>query len=125
MNTPHNPDFLTPEQVGVSEGWRLLVKGEIRPADCEFWARSYKDWLPADSGKPTHSEYTYRTRAHLPESQPAGRADYDRIKRVVIDWNNKWIRPGDRFDENSALIHKLITALVDELLNQPEPKEAK
>jgi len=67
----HNPENLTPEQVG--EGWRPLVVGEQIHEGCEckpMWDRT--SWHP---GLDTHfkagvwSPITYRTRAPLPAAK--------------------------------------------------------
>lgn len=43
---PHNPDGLTPEQVGVDKGWRLLEEGELYDGPClhelECWCENTK-----------------------------------------------------------------------------------
>lgn len=65
-NEYHNPDNVKPEQIG--EGWRLCLKSEIEnpPKDAEFW--DSKEWVErAYSGHPLHSDYSYRTRAPLPQ----------------------------------------------------------
>lgn len=71
----HNPENLTPEQVGIAEGWRLQVKGEERTDATQFW--------DDDVGPPHFSNVgknrcgnamcrrtTYRTKAPLPAPKP-------------------------------------------------------
>lgn len=70
----HNPDNLTPEQVGVSDGWRLLSKEENSISyrmqakitiDIQRWSSSELAW--DDSSWSGDEElFTYRTR------KPAG-----------------------------------------------------
>lgn len=63
-NNLHNPDFLTPEQVEVNEGWRLLDKNEIRESapflkEIQMWADGYwdsTDWMG------DQKDFTYRTK---------------------------------------------------------------
>lgn len=68
----HNPDNLTPEQVGVKDGWRLLVRDEFINADDNWWNRDYGWWQATvlGLGKPMHG--TYRTKRPLPQ-QPTGK----------------------------------------------------
>lgn len=74
MSTPHNPDSLTPEQVGAPE-WRLLDEDEIiascdmpnHKVTCDAWL---KHWVSGWGGG--HKEKTYRTklsRAKLREAR--------------------------------------------------------
>lgn len=61
---PHNPDNLTREQVGVSEGWRLLDEDElndhrISSSDIERWMVNSRSWSGGYSGGSESS--TYRT----------------------------------------------------------------
>lgn len=61
---PHNPDGLTPEQVDVADGWRLLDEDEILPypqrrlVDIQIW---YLTW---DTGpwQGSIKTQTYRTK---------------------------------------------------------------
>lgn len=65
----HNPDNLTPEQVGVSDGWRLLLKSEIdpnRPLTEEIECYRFGDWDKTWGGN--QSELTYRTKWPLPNT---------------------------------------------------------
>lgn len=81
-NTPgdpvqHNPDNLTPEQVGVEDGWRLLDEDEVPECqDMEYqgmqaWTgpKGLKTWNPDYYGVLRH--LTYRTRLSRPELQAA------------------------------------------------------
>jgi len=69
MSTPHNPDNLTPEQIGVAEGWRLLDEDEIGPnngkATCQPWLKPFGS-NPGMWGNLNYvgqsPELTYRTR---------------------------------------------------------------
>lgn len=58
----NNPDNLTSDQVGIIEGWRLLLKSEIDPArgpiqGLEVWDLQDLSWIP---GKP----YPYSANCH-------------------------------------------------------------
>jgi len=50
----HNPDGLTEEQVGVSDGWRLLTKEENEASNgkvvgpSQWWDRHTRDWADSD-----------------------------------------------------------------------------
>lgn len=50
----HNPDSLTPEQVGVAEGWRLLRRSEVvigMPiGSLQFWRGSRREWSGVAAG---------------------------------------------------------------------------
>lgn len=68
----HNPDGLTEEQVGVSEGWRLLSGAEVHESDdrcwtdeIELWCWSKKQW-DNTKWRGANPEQTYRTK------KPAG-----------------------------------------------------
>jgi hypothetical protein len=70
----HNPDNLTPEQYGASEGWRLLYPNESPlPADAEKF--SSKRWEESSfRSKPAPMDfitYTYRTRTPDPYATQA------------------------------------------------------
>jgi hypothetical protein len=82
----HNPDNLTPTEVGAAEGWRLLLKDEPCSTPGEFyfnggWSEGRKDLIEASgfSSKPTScSPYTCRTKEPLPQQDvfpdpPSGR----------------------------------------------------
>lgn len=64
-----NPENLTPEQVGVDDGWRpLCTLDERYPEDHQFLiGRDWQKGAPC-SGKPDygHTDPTYRTRAPIP-----------------------------------------------------------
>lgn len=65
----HNPEGLTPEQVGVDEGWRLQLVSELTNDlnDNTQWWRQNK-WSPTDSWMSLPGDNaTLRTRAALPE----------------------------------------------------------
>jgi hypothetical protein len=58
----------TPKQVGVSEGWRLLLKGERIEEGDEFFLNCYRAWEStsrADASAGDNRD-TYRTRRPLP-----------------------------------------------------------
>lgn len=73
----HNPDNLTPEQVGVEDGWRLLDEDEVPECqDMEYqgmqaWTgpKGLKTWNPDYYGVLRH--LTYRTRLSRPELRAA------------------------------------------------------
>ena len=62
----HNPQNLTPQQVGVADGWRLLYVGEEKPHDCQLSGISTLSWFSASIGESVHRAYTYRTRTADP-----------------------------------------------------------
>jgi len=65
----HNPEKLTPELIGITDGWRLLVQGEPRPVDVFFWdTRWVMSAIHSDCN--ISSLYTYRTKAPLPAPKP-------------------------------------------------------
>jgi hypothetical protein len=61
----HNPDNLTPEQYGASEGWRLLYVGELQPHDSQFFS-PFRIWRYGSDGHHQCSYLTYRTRTPDP-----------------------------------------------------------
>lgn len=74
--TMHNPDGLTPQQVQISEGWRLLGEDEILPRDTgpelsgiEAWCASDGEWYNNfGAGYCGHEpNFTYRT--HLSRAE--------------------------------------------------------
>lgn len=75
--TTHNPDNLTPEQVGTQDGWRLLDRDELEPVDIEPPFPGLRDleiwivirWAPYNSGN-THSR-SYRTKLTREELRKA------------------------------------------------------
>ena len=60
----HNPDNLTPAQIGTAEGWRLLRVGEVGKLPdsevCHLWDSDNGGWMPDASG--LFPRFTYRTR---------------------------------------------------------------
>lgn len=68
----HNPDKLTPEQVGVKEGWRLLTVSEVESNDQTLkehvflWSSLHSVWRSQAKGNELC--FTYRTRAPLPRT---------------------------------------------------------
>lgn len=75
MPIAHNPDFLSDEQVGVSEGWRLLDEDEITSRIPDFSANKCDQWLSVsgwtDGGYGTLRDATYRTRLTRAELRKA------------------------------------------------------
>lgn len=73
----HNPDHLTPEQYGASEGWRLLYVGESRPEDYQW--RCNGTWVDKQEciGLTVlrRHGFTYRTRTPDPYAEPVKQAD--------------------------------------------------
>lgn len=74
---PHNPDGLTPEQVGVSEGWRLLDEDEIREstpiAVIRMWTHltTPHGWTAGGVTAGELTEYTYRTKLNRADLRKA------------------------------------------------------
>ena len=67
----HNPEKLTPGQVGILDGWRLYLIGEKPSVDCE--QHDDPSWLAWGSGTAAFDESyvcTYRTKAPLPTPKP-------------------------------------------------------
>ena len=62
---PHNPDNLTPEQIGIAEGWRLLTKreNEYGPQlkEIEAWYEHSLGWSNIGY-EGAHVNVTYRTK---------------------------------------------------------------
>src|SRR5271170_106227 len=77
MNTPHNPDNLTPAQYGASEGWRLLDEDEIVSETKRFpklraiqsCCKYPPRWVANCIGNDT--DVTYRTQKSRPELRAA------------------------------------------------------
>lgn len=72
---PHNPANLTPEQVGVAEGWRLLDVDEIAPSQSpvhgiNLWMDS-EEWSVLPSAFGDTSGCTYRTKLTREELKKA------------------------------------------------------
>ena len=65
-----NPDNLTPDNVGVKDGWRLALRSEVKRAaldgKCECWSDS---WL-AGGYIGEVLDFTYRTKEPLPVKDP-------------------------------------------------------
>lgn len=64
---PHNPDGLTPSQIGVSEGWRLLEEDEVGQqfetiVPIQLWISNSRLWEPSDGWHGWMKQNTYRTR---------------------------------------------------------------
>ncbi len=72
---PHNPDNLTPEQVGVAYGWRLLDEDEVISVPvaehcCEAWSKGFERWMISNvTGQ--NKVLTYRTRLTRSELRKA------------------------------------------------------
>lgn len=76
----HNPDGLSAAQVGVRDGWRLLVKSEVRVPrrehiahSCEMWRRTRWD---SDGWSGTIQSATYRTKVPFPARVPLEAEDW-------------------------------------------------
>lgn len=69
MNQEHNPDNLTPEQVG--DGWRLLKVGESILAGDEMWLDIW-DPVTGLTGQPMDEAYTEVRHRITPPSPDAG-----------------------------------------------------
>lgn len=73
----HNPDGLTPEQVGVTDGWRLLDEDEIIKHyvlnffGIELWKCGRWDAANGNTWKGNSKTYTYRTRLTRAELRKA------------------------------------------------------
>jgi hypothetical protein len=64
----HNPDNLTPEQIGAKDGWRLLLKSEIikRIPDTNIeWYGLDGKWRSGTNGD--DNKFTYRTKLPIGE----------------------------------------------------------
>jgi len=91
MNTPeyHNPDNLTPEQVG--EGWRLLLKEERaeRYESCAEISRDVQSWSGSKWCKHgmygTSKNITYRVQWPLPEKyrQPTIEQRVEKLEKEI------------------------------------------
>ncbi len=69
----HNPENLTPEQVGISSGWRLMVEGELRADGTQWWNDHEFEFVPGAKhrlGDSMGMNTTYRTKAPLPAPKP-------------------------------------------------------
>ena len=67
----HNPEACTPEQVGIADGWRLLLKDEeIRQGDEHWTAYSTAVWRPSQMVGALNNDCgnTRRTRRPLPQA---------------------------------------------------------
>lgn len=68
----HNPDNLTPEQVEVEKGWRLITKKELGSRQINgcvaAWLPSLRIWSPKADYNGDTEHITYRTRLPLPFS---------------------------------------------------------
>ncbi len=78
----HNPENLTPAQVGIADGWRLCLAGETATAGCE--QNNPHGWTYFGIARaPFGGGYvlTYRTRDPLPDPKPTAaeieRADFE------------------------------------------------
>lgn len=84
---PHNPDNLTPGQIGTQDGWRLLDRDEIiddYPTServAEQWRGSF--WEEGYYG--VAQEYTYRTNLTREELRKARGLDPEQPKPVTLE----------------------------------------
>lgn len=88
----HNPDNLTPEQVG--EGYRLLLEHEIcesRPQDkhIQMWDTYRKCW-DGSGWKGDSKDLTYRV--PLPKWPQPDAAEALAIVRALAEWSRKYPR---------------------------------
>ncbi len=72
--TIHNPEKISGDKFGQIDGWRLLLKEELRnpPTDHQYSA-SYNDWVWAKTGMTDLSlvsNLTFRTKAPVPAQDP-------------------------------------------------------
>lgn len=68
-----NPMKLTATNVGVHEGWRLLLEGELRGTYYRVWDYTNRKWdegLNPWQKSNEGSFYTFRTKAPLPKPDP-------------------------------------------------------
>lgn len=91
----HNPDGLTEEQVGVKDGWRLLVEGELANRntnpDIQMWMGLQYCWNKASQGVLLSS--TYRTKQPPGFFLPKVKV---RVPLVSDDLPSPcWIRPSE------------------------------
>ena len=66
----HNPEGLTPHQIGEADGWRCLYEGEPVPADAQWFDQM--EWRPVRAcGAPAgpRDHLTYRTKRSKPADQ--------------------------------------------------------
>ena len=91
----HNPENLTPEQVWVRDGWRLMAKGEPRHKGYQdyigkYWTDGSRPEL--ESGARLSDDITYRTKAPLPAPKPTP----EEVERAEFE---TWAaRPGIELD---------------------------
>ena len=74
----HNPDNLTPEQVGVEDGWRLLRQSEVvigMPlGSLQFWRGSRREWSGVAAGNSLVCDaFCLRTRLPYGELDKGGK----------------------------------------------------
>lgn len=64
----HNPNNLTPEQYGASEGWRLLRVSELgkNASEVQFFSYTSWSWVSCSPAAVIHDDGSYRTRAPDP-----------------------------------------------------------
>lgn len=99
----HNPGNLTCSEIGVENGYRLLLKSEIKEADpcdnkIEKWRRTSETWDNSGWVGSLNSE-TYRTKNPLPS------------KSKLIPWEAKDVPP-ICFVRSRTNSHKNMSALV-------------
>lgn len=63
----HNPNRLTPEEIDISNGWRLLCKGEKVGEGDRVYSYSDREWQTSANTGTKPSDYrTYRTKRPVP-----------------------------------------------------------
>lgn len=90
----HNPHNLTPEQVEVEDGWRLLLRSEIDYSasgknDCQKWHDTRREWMEDMRGN--HGRFstdTYRTNRLLPEPKKLP----EKQPYTQESWQFEWVK---------------------------------
>lgn len=100
----HNPHKLTATQVGVHEGWRLLLRSEVNleMKDAKDGSRAdfYRDgrWFHVKNDRFTFPlEYSYRTKAPLPKPKPSSEKAMELAQKET-----GWVAPDCGYGEDSA-----------------------
>jgi hypothetical protein len=111
----HNPEKLTPEQVGVSEGWRLLLKnelveiGDMHSMKNGTWSHSGNHRSSDARGK-TASCLTYRTKRPLPATPKLVPLEADDIPPVC------WLRTSPEWHSPDRANHLVVVVTVSEII---------
>ncbi len=83
----HNPENLTPEQVGIDEGWRLCLKEEQARRGIDEISEIGGPWMVVEGlAGSLDSDFTYRTREPLPPPKPTpeelDRTEFEKAMRA-------------------------------------------